>query len=527
MKKKYLAKNCVEAGSVLISGANGFIGAAITHALVAKGRSVVAAVRNIQEPLDVNGSLRWEVVGDINSHTSWQDALCGVNVVIHCAARSHVMREMTPNSLMLYREVNVGGALNLAYQAAAVGVQRFVFISTSKVHGEFTLWGQKFNEYDDLAPLDAYGQSKAEAEKALMQLAADTGMEVVIIRPPLVYGPKVKGNFDSLINVLLRGLPLPFGAVHNLRSLVAIDNLVDFVILCADRMRAPKAANEIFLISDCEDISTATLLHKLGTSAGRKIRLVSVPIWMLRIGASLLGKKNVIDRLLNNFQLDSTKSRKLLGWNPVTTMDQQFDSMFVASPASMAANSIRRMTLLRVLDVFISGAGLFVLLPILFMVWLIGLIDSHSPLYTQMRMGRDQRQFLLVKFRTMRIGTPSVASHLVNSNSITWLGRGLRRTKIDELPQLWNVLLGDMSLVGPRPNLPNQEKLIQERIKYGVYAARPGITGLAQVNGIDMSNPELLAKTDAKMLSDLNCKNYFKYILLTLVGKGLGDAVKK
>ena len=182
--------------------------------------------------------------------------------------------------------------------------------------------------------------------------------------------------------------------------------------------------------------------------------------------------------------------------------------------------------MLRVFDFLFSLLGLIVGLPVLLVIYVVDMIDTGSPLFKQERVGRNQKPFTLVKFRTMRVGTASVASHLADTAAITPIGHFLRRTKLDELPQLWNVLWGDMSLVGPRPGLFNQQALLQARQQHGVFAARPGITGLAQVSGIDMSTPELLAQTDAKMLATLNLANYFRYILQTITGKGQGDAVK-
>lgn len=181
---------------------------------------------------------------------------------------------------------------------------------------------------------------------------------------------------------------------------------------------------------------------------------------------------------------------------------------------------------LRLLDVLLAGVGLLLLWPVLLVLCVLGWLDTRSPLFRQERVGRHQRPFVLVKFRTMRVGTASVASHLASSAAITRFGAFLRRTKLDELPQLWNVLWGDMSLVGPRPGLFNQAELTAARVAHGVYAARPGITGLAQVNGIDMSTPDLLAQTDARMLRELGVVSYFKFIVLTVLGRGTGDAVK-
>ena len=495
--------------TVLVTGSNGFVGAAVFHALhVATG--------------DARPCSRGDV-GAINGQTEWSVVLSGVSAVVHCAARTHVMFEPAADALAAYREVNVAGTLRLAQQAAAAGVQRLVFVSSIKVNGEATAAGQSFNEADAPVPEDAYGQSKYEAEQALLALAAQTGMEVVIIRPPLVYGPAVKGNFAGMTKAVKRGLPLPLGTLHNQRSLVALDNLVSLVLLCADRERSPQAANQVFVVADGEDVSTSTLLRKLARAAGRPSLLLPVPPSWLRAGASLLGKRAVADRLLGNLQVDATKARTLLGWQPVVTMDEQLAMMFEHKDGVMG---LIRGFVLRLLDVVFAGVGLLLLWPVLLVLCVLGWLDTRSPLFRQERVGRHQRPFVLVKFRTMRVGTASVASHLASSSAITPLGAFLRRTKLDELPQLWNVLLGDMSLVGPRPGLFNQTELTAARAVRGVFAARPGITGLSQVNGIDMSTPELLAQTDAHMLRELSMKNYLKFILLTVTGKGSGDRVR-
>ena len=183
--------------------------------------------------------------------------------------------------------------------------------------------------------------------------------------------------------------------------------------------------------------------------------------------------------------------------------------------------------MIRTFDMLISVIGLFVGAPFFIIFAVLGYFDTGSPIFRQQRVGRDKKPFVLVKFRTMKLDTASVASHLASTSSITKLGRFLRKTKLDELPQLWNVLKGEMSLVGPRPNLFNQEELIAERDKLGVYSARPGVTGLAQINGIDMSTPQLLAETDARMIKELTLGKYFSYILQTATGKGSGDRVKQ
>lgn len=505
---------------ILLTGATGFIGRAISAALLANGITHLSTVRarHSQETLIADG-LRWIEVGDINAQTDWQTPLAGVRTIVHCAARAHVLSECATDALAAFREVNVDGTLRLARQAAEAGVQRFVFLSSIGVNGSQTL--VPFDEAATPHPHDAYSVSKLEAEQGLLDLAAQSVMKVVIIRPPLVYGPGAPGNFATLVRWVQRGLPLPLGAVHNQRSFVALDNLVSLVLLCADHERSPLAANQVFVVADGEDVSTSTLLRKLARAAGRPSRLLPLPVSWLRVVASLMGKRALADRVLGNLQVDASKARTLLGWQPVVTMDQQLAKMFERKDSVMAKR------VLRLLDVVLAALGLLMLWPLLLVLCVLGWLDTRSPLFRQERVGQQQRPFVLVKFRTMRVGTASVASHLASSSAITPLGAFLRRTKLDELPQLWNVLLGDMSLVGPRPGLFNQTELTAARAAQGVFAARPGITGLAQVNGIDMSNPHLLAQTDARMLRDLSLRSYFKYIFLTVLGKGSGDGVKE
>lgn len=215
--------------------------------------------------------------------------------------------------------MNVAGTLNLARQAASAGVERFVFLSSIKVNGEQTRPGQRFNPDDQPVPEDPYGMSKWEAELGLRKVAEESGMEVVIIRPPLVYGPGVKGNFASIQRLVARGLPLPLGAIHNKRSLVALDNLIDLIITCVDH---PAAANQVFLVSDGEDLSTSELLRRVGSAMGRPARLLPVPSALIYLGATILGKKAIAQRLLGSLQVDISKARDLLDWDPPISVDE-------------------------------------------------------------------------------------------------------------------------------------------------------------------------------------------------------------
>lgn len=303
--------------TVLLTGASGFVGKVVLK--TAQQRSL--KIRPVYRSLDsTKGQSNAVVIPDLDGIADWSQALQGVKVVIHLAARVHNIREKALHPLAEYRRVNVDGTLNLAKQAAAVGVRRFVFISSIKVNGEATAPGHPFTADDVPAPEDAYGLSKAEAEAQLKQVAHATGMEVTIIRPPLIYGPGVKGNFTKLVSWVRRGLPMPLGSVsHNLRSFVGLDNLVDLILVCANH---PKAANEIFLISDGEDLSTTELLRRIGNALNQPARLLSVPVGAISFMAGLLGKKRISQRLLGSLQVDMNKTCELLDWKPSVSVDE-------------------------------------------------------------------------------------------------------------------------------------------------------------------------------------------------------------
>jgi nucleoside-diphosphate-sugar epimerase len=298
--------------SVLVTGANGFIGKALCAELLRFGHSVRAATRSTENAQTI-------AIGEINAETDWMDVLSGIKVVIHLAARVHIMNDNSDDRLDKLRKVNVDGTLNLARQAFQAGVQRFIFISSIKVNGEGTLLNQPYGADDLPAPIDAYGVSKREAEDALRQLAEQTGIEVVIIRPPLVYGPGVKANFHNMMRWLKKGVPLPFGAVHNKRSFVALDNLVDLIVTCISH---PAAANQTFLAADGEDLSTTELLQRLGKALGQPVRLLPLPIWVLKAVAMLLGKPDMAQRLCMSLQVDMSKTADLLAWKPPVSVDE-------------------------------------------------------------------------------------------------------------------------------------------------------------------------------------------------------------
>lgn len=284
--------------------------------LAASGSNVRAAVRGPRSLSTANESV---VVGDLQESTDWRVALADVRVVVHLAARVHVMQDNVPDPLAAFRRINVAGTLNLARQAAQAGVRRFVFVSSIKVNGEETLPGHSFTADDMPAPSDYYGISKLEAEQGLKEIASQTGMELVIIRPPLVYGPGVRANFHMLLRAVARGVPLPLGGLNNKRSLVALDNLVNLIETCITH---PDAANQTFLVSDGEDLSTTELICRIANALGKPARLISIPLWMLKVGSMLLNKRDSLQRLSGNLQVDISKARALLGWTPPLSVDE-------------------------------------------------------------------------------------------------------------------------------------------------------------------------------------------------------------
>ena len=295
----------------LITGASGFVGAAVYSRLMSESLDTLPVYRN-----DHHSGL---AIGDINGSTDWSSALSNITHVIHTAARVHIMKESVTDPLEAFRKVNTEGTLNLARQAAEAGVTRFIFISSIKVNGEQTKAGMAFSEEDVSAPDDPYAISKHETEIGLRNLAAETGLEIVVIRPPLVYGPGVKANFLSLMKLVRIGIPLPLGGIDNRRSMVFLDNLVDFISTC---LHHPKAKNQTFLVSDGEDLSVTQLLRQLASAMNMPSRLIHVPSTWLQLGLSLVGKKSIADRLCGSLQVNITKAQVQLGWSPKSSVDE-------------------------------------------------------------------------------------------------------------------------------------------------------------------------------------------------------------
>ena len=330
--------------TILLTGATGFVGSALTQHLHQQGHTLTASVRRITDSLPP--SIQQTPIGDLLPDTEWTPALNDVDTIIHLAARVHVMHDIATDPLTEFRRTNTAATLNLAQQAATAGVRRLIYLSSIKVNGETTAPGQPFTASTSLSHrslseaeglsspprplrerglggegflLDPYGQSKQEAEQGLRDIAQQTGLEVVIIRPPLVYGAGVKANFHNMMHWLHKGIPFPLGNIHNQRSLVALPNLIDLITTCIDH---PAAANQTFLVSDGEDLSTTELLQRLSKALGKPARLLPIPQSWLETALTLLGKRAIAQRLCGNLQIDISKTRDLLGWTPPVSVTE-------------------------------------------------------------------------------------------------------------------------------------------------------------------------------------------------------------
>lgn len=304
---------------LLVTGATGFIGRAlVTRLLTYSEHNVYAAVRKVTK--DLPSAVHQTKFDDVSKNTDWDNILKDVDCIIHTAARVHVMSDSAKDPLNEFRKINTNGTLNLAQQAADSGVKRFIYLSTIKVNGESTLPGSRFKPDDEFLPTEPYALSKYEAEQGLLKIAQESQMEIVIIRPPLVYGPEVKANFLSMMKWLHKRIPLPFGAIHNKRSLVALDNLVDLILTCIDH---PAAADQVFLVSDGEDLSTTELLNHVSAALDKKPRLLRINQQLLEFILTLLGKKDLAQRLFGSLQVDICKTKELLNWIPPVSIDEE------------------------------------------------------------------------------------------------------------------------------------------------------------------------------------------------------------
>ena len=467
---------------IAVSGASGFIGRVLTAELTRQGFTVLAVSRSDLDKM--------------RAGTYDTGSLEGSAAAIHLAGRAHVLRETEADPSAAFRVSNRDATVAFANACAKAAVGRFVFVSSIGVNGSASV--RPFRPDDAPGPDEPYAVSKLEAEQALWATASENGLQVVVVRPPLVYGPEAKGNFLRLLKLASLPVPLPLGRVRSRRSFVSVWNLADLLIRCVQH---PAAAGRTFLAGDGEDIDLPDLLRSLASAmGGRRIVLLSVPVTLLRLGSGALGKGSVFEKLSASLQVDISQTRRLLDWTPPLALREGLERTarwFVETSRHRPGARPLYETTKRVLDVVIALLALAVLAVPMLAIALSVKLSSRGPvLYWSDRIGRGNAIFSMPKFRSMYTGTPAVATHLLAQPAayITPLGQFLRKSSLDELPQLWSVLAGDMSLVGPRPALFNQDDLIEARTTAGVHELRPGITGWAQVNGRDeLPIPEKVA----------------------------------
>ncbi|MFT5756065.1 MAG: UDP-glucose 4-epimerase [Alteromonadaceae bacterium] len=304
---------------ILLTGATGFVGQYMLQKLIILQHCAIAVTRDVKK---IKQQVETLYIENMDSKTNWENKLTNCEVVIHCAARVHMMNDSSKDPLEDFRETNTFGTLNLARSAAMAGVKRFIFLSSIKVSGEQTTFGENFKSSDIVNPIDPYAISKWEAEQGLQQISRETNMEIVIIRPPLVYGPGVKGNFKSMLKLSSLGIPLPFGALkHNLRSIVSVHNLIDLLVIC---LTHPNAKNKTFLVSDGKDISTAQMFQLLKISFEKPPLMLPIPIFIFQMMGFLFNKSEMIKRLTGNLQIDISETKTLLNWQPAVTTKDAF-----------------------------------------------------------------------------------------------------------------------------------------------------------------------------------------------------------
>lgn len=461
--------------SIAVSGATGFIGRVLVAELIRRGFAVRAIPRADLQAIASGGSAA--------------ASLDGCACAIHLAARAHVLHETDEDPLATFLQVNRDLTLAFARACAAAGVGRFVFVSSIGVNGSSGM--RPFTVADPPSPDEPYAISKLEAETGLWDVARTSNLEVVVVRPPLVYGPGARGNFGRLVKLARLPIPLPLGRLSARRSYISVWNLADLLIRCAEH---PAARGRVFLAADSENASLPELLTQLRAEMGRRAALIPVPQSFMRFATGLIGKRREFDKLTASLLVDAGETSRVLEWKPPLSLREGLAATVRTRPTgeSVAEAPGRRANgssiAKRIVDVGIASIAFIVFAVPMLMIGAVVAATSRGPvLYWSDRVGRDNAIFRMPKFRSMYVGTPPLATHLLTNPSahITPVGQFLRRSSLDELPQLWSVLVGDMSLVGPRPALFNQHDLIELRTAAGVHLLRPGITGWAQVNGRD------------------------------------------
>lgn len=513
-------------GKVLVVGASGFVGQSVVRYLLNRGERISAASRR---PFDLPSGASWVQLPDLTlSNNNWTPILEEVDSIVYLAARVHVMNDRHDSPLTAYKAVNCEAAVSLAQAAARCGVRRFIYISSVKVNGESSQ--KPLTEVDEVNPKDPYGISKLDAEQELLALGRNTNLEVVILRPPLIYGPGVKANFMALAKLSGRGIPLPIGAIHNQRSMIYVENLADLIAVV---LKHPAASGEVFFASDGQDLSTPELARRLAEAQGRNPWLPAVPVVLLQIFGLISKRSDVIQRLTGSLQVSSEKASKKLDWVPPYPTWQalartgqslvQKKGLKISEKTDfykINANQANYIFLRSIFERFLAAILLILLSPLYIIITTLIMIDSRGPvIFTQARAGKSHRPFTIYKFRTMRYDAPQLSTEEMQKsglNAITRIGFILRRTSLDEIPQLINILRGEMSFIGPRPALLTQSLVLRLRKNSGVIQLSPGITGYAQATGRDDLDDQDKVGRDEYYLKNIGIYLDMKIIFMTL-----------
>ena len=497
---------------VLLTGSSGFIGRHVCKALSNYEVQIITLSRSksYENSLFAEESYREDLQSI--SEERLLSILHDIDFVIHCAGQSSV-DESDKESINRSYAINVMAVQKLASAAKRSGVKRFILLSSIKVNGEATS-ENILSENSAVAPEGVYANHKAEAEECVTDTFHGSSTDWVIVRPPIVYGQGASGAVRGLL--LLNMLPVSFSfkQLENIRASIGVSNLADFIAYISVSNLNRHSLNRSYVITDKPPLSLNSLVARFN-EVGANCFTFGRPVIDLSKAINFLLSKNKKIKFLSCLKVNSDHIHQLTDWSFNYAINDDVQSSFLLNRP-----------VIRIADILISIIGLCVACPFMLMILVSLFVETSHPLYTQQRIGANGREFTIFKFRTMRIDAPSLPSHLVDAKLITPVGRFLRRYKLDELPQLINVFRGDMSMVGPRPALPEQKVVHVSRSKNNLLHLRPGLTGCAQISKIDMSEPYLLAKLDRKTMEGLSLKSYFRIILNTILGSGSGDAAK-